>query len=65
MLATFPGIQPSVGAGTITIKSKKSIRFSDAAPYRVGLNAIALPWLIWWMSTVIVGGLTLAVAGVK
>jgi hypothetical protein len=44
--------------GRLTIRSEKGIRFSDATPFSDELNVVALPWLIWWMSAVIIGGLT-------
>jgi hypothetical protein len=41
----------------LTIEGSKGIRFSDeTSPFSASLNAIALPWLISWMSDVILDG---------
>jgi hypothetical protein len=48
----------ALAANQLTMSGSKGIRFSDeASPFSLSLNAIALPWLMWWISDVIIDGL--------
>ena len=58
------GIDVDSGTGTVgltpgrlALAASKSIRFSEACPFSEFFNVIALPWLTWWMSDLVLLGL--------
>jgi len=47
-------LQPGHGAvpGVVTVTTSKNLRFSEAAPFPVEMNLLALPFLRYWLSLV-------------